>query len=90
MGTSALLQRKAGGDCFGVQDVTAPFHLYFYLGVPFSRKICYINLPINLNVIMVPSPEVKILSPLAQNFLLQGGFSAAIFAEKAKDFHYTP
>jgi hypothetical protein len=26
---------------------------------------------------MVPSPEVKILSPLAQNFLLQGGFSAA-------------
>jgi hypothetical protein len=39
---------------------------------------------------MVTSPEVKILSPLAQNFLLQGGFSAAIFAEKAKDFRYNP
>jgi hypothetical protein len=39
---------------------------------------------------MAFSPEVKILSPRAQNFLLQGGFSVAIFAEKAKDFHCNP
>jgi len=66
------LQRKVGGKCLGVLDVAAPIH--FYLLVSCSRKICYIKLPINLNITMGFSPEVKILSPPAKNFLLQGSF----------------
>jgi len=74
-----------------VGDVDAPINIViFYLGVPFSRKICWFIIPIKLNVTFALSPEMKILSPSAQNFLLQGGFSAAIFAEKAKDFRYNP
>jgi len=74
-----------------VGNVDAPINIsIFYLGVPFSRKICWFIIPIKLNVTFALSPEVKILSPWRKIFYFRAGFPLQSLLKKQRISATTP